>query len=212
MSGTLILADEYPIILEGLESLLQNESNFKILARCTTGEETLHAVRKHRPDILLLDIHLPLMNGLDILKEMQNSNLPTRSVVFTAPLNDDEISEALRLGISGLVLKQLAPKLVLQCVRRVHGGGKWFERDALTRAAENFVQRETMVSHAYRVLSSREIEVIRLVLGGLPNKQIAKKLYISEGTIKRHLHTIYSKLKVTSRLSLALYARDIGLY
>jgi two-component system, NarL family, nitrate/nitrite response regulator NarL len=81
----------------------------------------------------------------------------------------------------------------------------------LARAAQKLVQREAIVSHAYRVLSSREIEVIRLVIGGLPNKKIGQKLYISEGTVKRHLHTIYKKLKVASRLSLALYARDIGI-
>ena len=210
MPGTLVLADEYPVILEGLQNLLQN--NFKILACCTTGTETLHAVRRHRPDILLLDIHLPLTNGLDVLREMQHSKLPTRSIVFTAPLNDDEILEALGLGISGLVLKQLSTKLVVQCVKRVYGGNKWFERDALARAAEKSMQRETIVSHAYQVLSPREIEVIREVLKGSTNSEIAKTLHISEGTVKRHLHTIYKKLKITSRLSLALYARNLGLY
>ena len=210
MSGTVILADEYPIVLDGLESLL-HKSDFKILAWCTTGEETLRALRRYRSDILVFDIHIPLKNGLEILKKMKESKLPARSVVFTARLNDDEILEALRLGISGLVLKELASKLVIQCIRRVYRGGKWFERDALARAAQKLVQREAIVSHAYRVLSSREIEVIRLVIGGLPNKKIGQKLYISEGTVKRHLHTIYKKLKVASRLSLTLYARDIGI-
>jgi DNA-binding NarL/FixJ family response regulator len=107
MSGTVILADEYPIVLDGLENLL-HKSDFKILARCTTGEETLRALRRYRSDILVFDTHIPLKNGLEILTEMKESKLPTRSVVFTVRLNDDEILEALRLGISGLVPKELA--------------------------------------------------------------------------------------------------------
>jgi response regulator RpfG family c-di-GMP phosphodiesterase len=90
MSGTVILADEYPIVLDGLESLL-HKSDFKILARCTTGEETLRALRRYRSDILVFDTHIPLKNGLEILREMKESKLPARSVVFTARLNDDEI-------------------------------------------------------------------------------------------------------------------------
>ena len=211
MSVTLVLGDEHPIVLDGLEHLFRPEKNFKILARCTTGEETLRAVRKHRPDILVLDIHIPAENGLDVLKELTKSKLPTRSVIFTTPLNDDEMLEAIRLGVSGIVLKHMASKLVVQCIKKVHSGEKWFERDSLTSAAQNLVRRENAARRAYEVLSSREIEVTHLVAGGSTNKQIGKKLYISEGTVKTHLHKIYDKLHIDSRLTLALYARDNGL-
>jgi DNA-binding NarL/FixJ family response regulator len=211
MSVSLVLSDEQPIVLDGLEHLFRPEKNFKILARCTTGEETLRAVRKHRPDILVLDIHIPLEDGLDVLKKMTKSELPTRSVIFTAALNDNEMLEAIRLGVSGIVLKHMASKLLLQCIKKVHAGEKWFERDSLTKAAQKVVQRENGVRYTYEVLSSREIEVTHLVAGGLTNKQIGKKLYISEGTVKTHLHKIYDKLHVDSRLALALYVRDKGL-
>lgn len=211
MSVSLVLGDEQPIVLDGLEHLFRPEKNFKILARCTTGEETLRAVRKHRPDILVLDIHISLEDGLDVLKKMTKSKLPTRSVIFTAALNDDEMLEAIRLGVSGIVLKYMGSKLLLQCIKKVHAGEKWFERDSLTKAAQKVVQRENGVRYTYEVLSSREIEVIHLVAGGLTNKLIGKKLYISEGTVKTHLHKIYDKLHVDSRLALALYARDKGL-
>jgi two-component system nitrate/nitrite response regulator NarL len=210
MSVSLVLGDEQSIVLDGLEHLFRPEKNFKILARCTTGEETLRAVRKHRPDILILDIHIPLEDGLGVLKKMTNSKLPTRSVIFTATVNDDEMLEAVRLSVSGIVLKHMASKLLLQGIKKVHAGEKWFERDSLARAAQKVVQRENAVRYAYEVLSSREIEVTHLVAGGLTNKQIGKKLYISEGTVKTHLHKIYDKLHVDSRLALALYARDKG--
>jgi two-component system nitrate/nitrite response regulator NarL len=211
MSVTLVLGDEHPIVLDGLEHLFRPQKNFKILARCTTSEEILTAVRKHRPDILVLDIHIPLENGLGVLKKMMKSKLPTRSVIFTTALNDDEMLEAIRLGVSGIVLKHMASKLLLQCIKKIHAGEKWFERDSLARAAQKVVQRENAVRYAHEVLSSREIEVIHLIAGGLANKQIGKKLYISEGTVKTHLHKIYYKLHVDSRLALALYARDNGL-
>jgi DNA-binding NarL/FixJ family response regulator len=210
-SVTLVLGDEHPIVLDGLEHLFRLEKNFEILARCTTGEDTLRAVRKHRPDILVFDIHIHLENGLAVLKEITKSKLPTRCVIFTAALNDDEMLEAIRLGVSGIVLKDMPPKLLIQCIKKVHAGQKWFERDSLASAAQKVVQRENAFRYAYEVLSSREIDVIHLVAGGLTNKRIGKKLYISEGTVKTHLHKIYDKLHVDSRLALALYARDNGL-
>jgi DNA-binding NarL/FixJ family response regulator len=211
MSIRLILADEHPIVLDGLKNLFLLEKNFKILARCATGEEALCAVRKHRPDVLVLDVRLPVKNGLDVLKEIAKLKIPTHSVIFTAGLNDDEMLEAIRLGASGIVLKDMPPKLLIQCIRRVYAGDKWFERDSLASAAGKLVQRENGVRHAYEVLSSREIEVTHQVAGGLSNKEIGKKLYISEGTVKTHLHKIYHKLHVDNRLALALYARDKGL-
>src|SRR5262245_16946968 len=99
-SVTLVFTDEQPIVLVALEHLLRLEKNFKILARCTTGEETLSAVRKHRPDILVFDFHTHPENGLAVLKEITKSKLPTRCVIFTAALNDNEMLEAIHLGVS----------------------------------------------------------------------------------------------------------------
>ncbi len=210
MPVTLVLGDEHPIVLDGLEHLFRLEKNFEILARCTTGEETLRAVRKQRPDILVFDfIHSE--NGLAVLKEITKSKLPTRCVIFTAALTDDEMLEAIRLGVSGVVLKDMSSKLLTQCIKKVRAGEKWFERDSLASAAQKLVQRENAVRHAYEVLSSRQIEVTHLVADGSTNKQIGRKLYISEATVKTHLHKIYDKLHMDSRLALALYARDKGL-
>jgi DNA-binding NarL/FixJ family response regulator len=208
---TLVLADKQPIVLDGLEHLFRLEKNFKILARCTTGEETLRTVRKHRPDILVFDIHIPLESGLDVLKEITDSKLPTHCVIFTAALNDDEMLEVIRLGVSGIVLKDMPPKLLIKCIREVHAGKKWFERDCSARALQKLSERETTARLAYEVLSSRQLQILRMVAAGLHNKDIGKKLFISEGTVEVHLHNIYERLNVKSRLALALYARDKGL-
>jgi two-component system nitrate/nitrite response regulator NarL len=208
---TLVLADKQPIVLDGLEHLFRLEKNFEILARCTTGEDMLHAVRKHRPDILVFDFHIHSENGLAILKEITKSKLRTRCVIFTAALNDDEMLEAIRLGVSGVVLKDMPPKLLIECIRNVHAGKKWFERDSSARALQKLAERESTARLAYEVLSCRQLQILRMVAAGLHNKDIAKKLFISEGTVEVHLHNIYERLNVKSRLGLALYARDKGL-
>jgi DNA-binding NarL/FixJ family response regulator len=208
---TLVLGDEHPIVLDGLERLFYLAKNFKILARCTTGEATLRAVRQHRPDILVFDVHIPCENGVSVLKELTKSKLPTRCVIFTAALKEDEMLEAIRLGISGMVLKEMPPRLLIECIRKVRAGKKWFERDSSARALEKLADRERTARLAYEVLSSRQMQILRMVAGGLHNKEIGEKLFISEGTVQVHLHNIYGRLDVKSRLSLALYARERGI-
>jgi DNA-binding NarL/FixJ family response regulator len=211
MNIKLVVADEHPIVLDGLEKLFLPEKNFKIQARCTTGEEALYAVRTNRPDILLLDVRLPVKTGLDVLREIARYKIPTRSVIFTAALNDAELLQAIRLGASGMVLKHMPPKLLIECIRKVHAGEKWFERDSSARVMQKLIERESTTRLAYEVLSSRQMQILRMVAGGLRNKDIGQKLFISEGTVEAHLHNIYEKLDLKSRLALAIYARDNGL-
>jgi DNA-binding NarL/FixJ family response regulator len=211
MSTRLVLADEHPIVLDGMENLFLLEKDFKILARCTTGEEALCAVRSYRPNILVLDVRLPVKSGFDVLREIATHKIPTRSVIFTAALNEDEMLEAIRLGASGIVLKEMAPKLLIRCIKKVQVGGKWFERESSARALQKLTERESTMRLGYEVLSFRQLQVVRMIAGGLRNKDIAKKLFISEGTVQIHLHNIYDKLDLKSRLALALYARDRGI-
>ena len=211
MPITLVIADDHPLILDAMENLFRLEKDLKVFARCLDGDEALKAVRRHQPDILVLDIQMPAKDGLVVLREMRKEQLPTRVVILTATLDEEGLTEAVRLGVRGLVLKELAPKLLVQCIRKVHAGELWLEKRSVSSALEKMLQREVAAREASAVLSRREIEVVRLVTSGLRNKEIANKLFISEGTIKVHLHTIYEKLSVHSRLELSLYARDKGL-
>ena len=207
----LVLADDHPIVLDGLEHLFRLEQDFKVLARCRDSEETLQAVRKHRPDVLILDIRMPGMGGLEVLRQVKKERLPTRVVLLTAALDDDDALEAIRLRVSGVVLKEMAPRLLVQCIRKVHAGGQWLEKRSFGRVMETMLRRESGARQMAEVLTPREIEIVRLVASGLRNKVIAGKLHISEGTIKVHLHHIYEKLQVDGRLELTLYAKDNGL-
>ena len=203
----LVLADDHPIVLNGLESLFHLEPDFQVVARCVNGEETLAAVRQHRPDILILDIHMPRKDGLEVLRELDQDQLPTRVVLLAAALEEHEVLEALRLGARGMVLKELAPQLLVQCVRKVHAGGKWLEKQLSARALDTLVRRDADARDGKRDLTPRERDIVVMATAGLPTKEMARRLSISEGTVKIHLHNVYKKLKVQNRVELVLYAQ-----
>jgi len=211
MPITLVLADDHPIFLSGLEDLFRPEPDFQVLARCLEGQAALGAVRQLKPDVLILDLRMPKMDGLGVLREMQKEKLSTRVVVLTAAPDEDEVLEAIRLGVYGVVLKEMAPRLLVQCIRKVAAGEQWLEKRSVSLALEKLLKRETATRQIAKVLTPREIEIVRMVADGLRNREIADRLYINEGTVKVHLHHIYEKLKVDSRLQLARYARDKGL-
>lgn len=211
MPITLVLADDHPLVLDGLEQLFRQEQDFQVLARCVNGEETLQAVRRYQPDVLILDIRMPGKDGLAVLQEMNKEKLPTRVVILTAALDEDDVLEAIRLGVRGVVLKEMAPQLLVRCTRKVHAGEQWLEKRSVALALEKMLRREAGTRQLAKVLTPREIEIVRMVAAGLRNKEIAEKLFISEGTVKIHLHNIYEKLSVKSRLELVRYAQDKGL-
>lgn len=119
--------------------------------------------------------------------------------------------EALRLGVAGVVLKEMAPRLLVECVQKVHAGEQWLEKRSVAGALRKMLEREAGAREVAGVLSAREIEIVRLVGSGLTNEQVAAGLNISEATVKTHLHRIFAKLGVDGRVRLALYARDKGL-
>jgi DNA-binding NarL/FixJ family response regulator len=211
MAIRLVLADDHPLILDGLEKLFSLEKDFQVVARCQNGPETMEAVRRHTPDILVLDIRMPGKNGLEIAREMLKEKLPTRVVLLTASIDEEELLEAVRLNIPGIVLKEMAPQLSIKCIRKVHAGGKWIERHSTGQALGKMLRREAGAREIAALLTPRETGIVRLVAQGLPNKEIADQLFISEGTVKTHLHNIYEKLKVDSRLALLRYAQEKGL-
>ncbi len=211
MAIDLVLADDHPIVLTGLESILQAEKDFNIVARCLDGEQTLKAVRKFKPDILVLDIRMPGKDGLSVLRDLRREQLTPGVVILTAEMDEEELAEAIRLGVRGLVLKELAPKLIVQCLRQVYAGGLWLEKQSVSSALEKLLQGEAGRLEATQVLTPREIEVVKQVATGLHNAEIGKRLFISEGTVKMHLHNIYEKLQLDSRIKVSRYAQQKGL-
>lgn len=208
MPISIVLADDHPIVLDGLENLFRLEPDFRVVARCVNGEESLDAVRRHRPDVLILDIHMPRKDGIAVLRELRREDLPTQVVLLAAVLEEEEVLEAMRLGVRGMLLKELAPQMVVRCVRKVHAGEQWIEKQSFGRALETLLRREAGEREAAGVLTPREIEMVRMVARGLRNKEMSERLAITEGTVKIHLHNIYRKLKVENRVELILFAQS----
>jgi len=211
MTIRIVVADDHPFILDGVEQLFRTEGDCEIVARCTDGEQALRAVQTLSPDVLVLDVRMPRMDGIELLRRMHELQLSAKVVLLTASLDDARLLEAFRLGASGLVLKESAPRLLVQSVRQVAGGEQSWNGKAIAGALRLVLQREQAVAAAASVLTPRELEVTRMVASGLRNKEIATRLEISEGTVKFHLHSIYEKLQIDGRYALMSYARDHGL-
>jgi two-component system nitrate/nitrite response regulator NarL len=201
---SIVVADKHPIFLHGLVSLLSSQSPSRVLAACGDGATALEAILNHAPNIALLDLRMTKMTGLDVLNEVSKRALATRVIILTAYIEDSEVALALSRGVYGILAKNSSPKILIQCVRIVHRGGRFFPRGLIQRLR----QRQAEV---HRLLTAREREVVRLVAQGLPNKSVAQQLQISGGTVKLHLHHIYSKTGTSSRTSLANLAFRFGL-
>ena len=206
-----VLVDDHPIVLQGLQHLFERQSDFEVVSCCHDGAAALDAVRTERPDVVVLDLRMPGASGLDVLREISNERLPCRTVLLTAAITEEQVLEAMKLGAAGLVLKESSPDALVSCVRRVHQGEQWIDRDTVARAIRTVLDREAAAREASLMLTPREIEIVRMVAQGLRNKVIAERLSISEGTVKVHLHNIYDKFGVDGRLELVLCAQQKGL-
>jgi DNA-binding NarL/FixJ family response regulator len=203
----ILVADDHAIFRDGLRKLLEGADDVQIIGEACNGVECTKMLAKLKPDILLLDLRMPEKDGLAVLEEVNFDTLGTRVIVLTAAEDDRDVVRAMRLGARGVVLKQSASDLLLKSIRKVADGEIWLDNrmtaeviDAFKKSAEAGQRREKPL------LSDREKEIVQLVAQGFRNREIGEKLFISEQTVKNHLHNIFDKLGVSDRLELALYA------
>ena len=211
MRTRVVIADDHPIVLEGLAQLFAVEKDFQVVERCHNGAEALSAVEKLKPDVLVLDVRMPVRDGMEVLRELASQKSPTHVVLLTAEMNDNDVLEAIRLGASAIVLKETASQNLVRAARAASRGEQMLDDRSLRRALDHLLRREAGVAAVRQMLTPREIDIVRMVATGLRNKQIAEALSISEGTVKIHLHSIYAKLGVSGRVELTLYARNHAL-
>jgi DNA-binding NarL/FixJ family response regulator len=202
------VADDHTIFRDGLRRLLGLESDFEIVAEAEDGTEVMDIIREKEPDILLLDLKMPGLDGLSLLQRIQAEKIKTKIIVLTASDDEGEYVQAMRYGTSGIVLKQTATELLLKSIRKVYEGEIWLDSRTTAAVMRQFASpsdpgpRERDKPR----LSNREREIVALVAQGFKNKEIAERMFISEQTVKNHLHNIFDKLGVSDRLELALYA------
>jgi len=203
----ILVADDHAIFRDGLRRLLEGSDDVSIVGEASNGNECIKMLAKLKPDILLLDLRMPEKDGLGVLEEINFDSMTTRVIVLTAAEDDRDVVRAMRLGARGVVLKQSASDLLLKSIRKVADGEIWLDNrmtaeviDAFKKSSEAGQRREKPL------LSDREKEIVQLVAQGFRNREIGEKLFISEQTVKNHLHNIFDKLGVSDRLELALYA------
>jgi DNA-binding NarL/FixJ family response regulator len=205
------IADDHALVLHGLKRLFDGEQEFEVVECCGTGAEAIAAARRGNVDVLLLDIKMPGLSGIDVLRTLSAERLKCSTVLLTAALSDSDAVEGLKLGVRGIVLKESSPDTLLECIRRVSRGEQWVDSETMTRALDTITRRESMANDPNRTLTARELEIVRMIAQGLRNKAIAERLFISEGTVKIHLHNVYEKLGLDGRLELMLHAQKQGL-
>lgn len=214
-----LISDDHPIVREGLRRLLELEDDIEVVGEASDGEMTISMVDRLDPDILLLDLRMPGIDGLAALQRIQKQNKHTRTIVLTASEDKTEFVQAMKLGCSGIVLKQTAADLIVKSIRKVNSGEIWLDSHTTAAVMRQFAAPVDPVAASGSArprdrspLSQREREIVALVAQGYKNKEMAEKMFISEQTVKNHLHNIFDKLGVSDRLELALYAIHKGLH
>jgi two-component system, NarL family, nitrate/nitrite response regulator NarL len=198
----ILIADDHAIFRDGLRRLLATQEDFQVIAEASDGKEAIALATELQPDVLLLDLAMPRVPGMEVLRELGHKDLPLRIILLTAAIQPFAVTSALQLGARGIVLKASPPELLLKSIRSVVEGQFWVGSEPVPGWARG-AQPATDFG-----LTSREIEIISAIKEGNSNREIAGKLAISEETVKRHLSNIYGKLGVSSRLELAVLASE----
>jgi len=213
----ILLADEPSVFRDGLRALLNGQNDLTVVAEAADAGAVLGLAREHNPNIILLE---PEGSGVAIatLRSLQEAKLPTRVILLTATDDNALLSQTIRHGVAGIVHKKSPTEVLLKSIRRVHAGELWLDRATTADVVRQLTRkpipapRSVAESDKPAALSKREREIVSLVAQGFRNREIADKLFISEQTVKNHMHNIFEKVGVQDRLELALYAIYHRLY
>jgi len=185
-----LTVDDHPLLREGVSAMIKSQPDMELVAEANNGRDGLERFRQHRPDITLMDLRLPDMNGIDALKAIRAEFPDARIIILTTFEGDVEIQRALEAGARGYLLKSMTPKELLDGIRQVHAGKKRIPPEIVAHLAEH-LSDET--------LTQREVEVLQQVAGGNRNRDIAERLFISEETVKVHVKHVMEKLGASDR-------------
>jgi two-component system, NarL family, response regulator len=200
---TVLIADDHPVVREGLAAIFKSQSDIKVVAEATNGEEALELCKQHHPDVLLLDLRMPRKDGLQVVTELTAHRVSKpRVIVMTTYESEEDIRRALKAGAKGYLVKGAAPQQIRESVRTVAAGESLFPPNIAAKLAESMARPE---------LSERELQVLEYMANGRSNKEIGQALYISENTVKAHVKSILAKLDAMGRTEAIAIAMKRGL-
>jgi len=206
----ILLADDQELILESLRIVLSLEEDFEIVGLAKNGEEAIEGCEQSQPDIVLMDINMPVMDGVAATARIKERFPATKVIILTSYREVEYVLTALSHGAEGYLLKAIHPRELAAGIRVVHAGGTLITQEMASKMIKSMNQAPAPASNEYG-LSAREMEVLHKLASGMRNQDIAEALFLSEGTVKNYISTIYSKLNVTGRREAARKARDSGI-
>lgn len=211
----ILLIDDQALFREALRTLLSLQAGLEIVGEAATGAEAVELVRQLHPDLVLMDLRMPVMGGVEATRRVREASPDTRVLVLTTFHEDTEIFDALRAGASGYLLKDTPSEKLVEAIHAVVRGESVIEPSVATKVVAEFNRlsslRSTEATVSSTMLSVREMDVLRHLARGRTNKEIASDLHVTEGTVKNHLTNIFSRLGVLDRTQAALKARELGL-
>lgn len=210
MKLKIMLADDHSMIREGIKQLLELDSNFTVIGQAGDGIECMKLLQKELPDVLLLDVNMPRMNGIEVLEKIKESNINIKVLMLTIHNEVDYLLKAVDIGCDGYILKDSDVGLLKKAIMSVYNGEIFIQPDLIPVLNMGLLDREES-SQSLEGLTKREIEVLKLITEGLFNKEIAYKLHISERTVKNHVSNIFKKINASDRTQAAVFAIRHGL-
>lgn len=203
-----LIADDHSMVRHGLKQILELENDMVVVAQASNGREAVELTKQHNPDVVLMDINMPILNGLQAIKELKQERHPSKVIVLTIHEDREYLFKTLQMGAQGYVLKDAEPSVLIDAIRNVSRGESYIQPNMTTELVKEFnrVTLNEKEKHDESNLTTREVEVLELIAEGMINKEIAQKLYISEKTVKNHVSSIFKKLNVSDRTQAAIYA------
>ena len=211
MTIRVMLLDDHPSLLDTLQNLLRDANDITVVARGDSGREAIAAVLDRQADVIVLDLRLPVMDGLALLRTIDEKRLGVRVILLPGAVGDADIPEGMHWGVSAVVSGEIAPRQLLPHMRTVVTDQQWPGRRAAEPDDESRQRGSGDGTTTSPGLTARELDIARAIASGLRNRAIAEKLRVTEGTVKVHLHNIYKKLGLDSRLALMIYTKEHGL-
>ena len=206
-----LVADDHPVFREGFAALLGNIDGVEVVGTASDGDEAVAAARDLAPDVIVMDVQMPGKDGLEATRAVLAERPQTGVVVLTMSEEDATVFAAIRAGARGYLLKGAEPEEVVRAITTVAGGGVVFGAVLAHRIADFFASAPSAAESRFPTLTARELEVLNLVAAGLSNAQIAGRLYLSQKTVRNHVHAVLTKLQATDRAQAIVRARDAGL-
>lgn len=205
-----LIADDHKMVREGLRRILEFDGEIQVIDETDNGEECIKKIRSSKPDIVLLDINMPVMNGIEALQEIRKKKLKTKVIILTVHNEIEYLLRAVDIGIDGYVLKDSDAHELIRAVTSVYEGDKFIQPSLIPLLNSKLIARD-LDAERLEQLSKREIEVLKLVAVGMFNKEIGVELGISERTVKNHLSSIFKKIDSSDRTQAAVFAIRNGL-